>query len=59
MGVHVDALGCVVRLRLPGYAVRHVRTGQSVRVEGNWEPVWQGEFSISPAADVEERRPGS
>jgi len=56
VGVHVDAFGCVVRRRLPGYAVRHVRTGQTVRVEGNWEPVWEGEFSVSRAADVVERR---
>ena len=55
VGVHVDALGCVVRRRLPGYAVRHVRTGQTVRVEGNWESVWEGEFSVSRAADVERR----
>ena len=59
MGVHVDALGCVVRLRLPGYAVRHVRTGQFDRVEGNWEPIWQGEFSVGRAADADERRSGN
>ena len=49
-GVHVDALGCVVRWRLPDYAIRRVRTGQFVRVEGIWEHVWEGEFSISHAA---------
>ena len=55
-GVHIDELGCVVRSRLPGYAIRRVRTGQFVRVEGIREPVWEGEFSISHAADAGERR---
>ena len=50
-GVHVDELGCVVRRRLPGYAIRRVRTGQFVRVEGIREPVWEGEFSVSHAAE--------
>ena len=55
-GVHVDALGCVVRRRLPDYAVRRVRTGQFVRVEeGRWKNFWEGEFSIS-RADADERR---
>ena len=57
IGVRVDALGCVVTRRLPSYAVRHVRTGQFVRTEeGRYKHFWEGEFSISHAADVEERR---
>ena len=55
-GVHVDEIGCVVRRGLPGYAIRRVRTGQIVQVEGIWEPVWEGEFSVSRAADADERR---
>ena len=59
-GVHVGELGYVVRRRLPGYAVRHVRTGQLDRAEeGGWKLFWEGEFSISHAAGVEERRSGS
>ena len=59
-GVHVGELGYVVRRRLPGYAVRHVRTGQFDRAEeGGWKLFWEGEFSISHAAGVEERRSGS
>ena len=55
MGAHVGGYGCVVRRRLPGYVVRRVRTGQFVPGEG---PVWEGEFQVSHAADMEERRSG-
>ena len=54
MGAHVSGFGCVVRRRLPDYAVRHVRTGQAARVEGRWKNFWEGEFSISPER---QRRP--
>ena len=48
--------GCMVRSWLPGYAIRRIRTGQFDRDEG---VIWESEFSISHAADTEERRSGN
>ena len=48
--------GCIARSWLPDYAIRRIRTGQFDRDEGR---VWESEFSISHAADAEERRSGN
>ena len=37
--------GCAVEIRLPGYAIRHIRTGQYIPGKGR---LWEGEALIAP-----------
>ena len=51
----VDEFGCTIARRIPGYALRHIRTGQSVEdPQGNYVLLWEGEFSIAQGAGGEE-----
>ena len=39
----VDEFGCTIKRRLPGYAIRGIRTGQYIPGKG---PLWEGEFAM-------------
>ena len=39
----VDEFGCTIKRRLPGYAIRGIRTGQYIPGKS---PLWEGEFAM-------------
>ena len=65
LGVDVTEYGCVVAHALPEYDIKHIYTGQVVRVEKptgevSWiGPIWEGSFEFSdlPAAATRENSP--
>ena len=53
-----DEFGCTIARRIPGYALRHIRTGQSVKdTQGNYLLLWEGDFSMNQGAGGEEGGP--
>ena len=45
----VDELGCTIAKRLPAYAIRRIRTGQTLPGKG---PLWEGEWAIGERAST-------
>ena len=43
----INEFGCTIKRRLPGYAIRRIRTGQYIPGKG---PLWEGEFSMEQGA---------
>lgn len=59
-GFQLDNKTCATVQRLPGYAIRHIRTGQFVRDdEGGFLNLWEGEFVMEHPAGGLERRTGN
>ena len=43
----INEFGCTTKRRLPGYAIRRIRTGQYIPGKG---PLWEGEFAMAQHA---------
>ena len=54
-GLKIDGDRYVVMRRLPAYPIRRIRTGQFVKdAQGNYEHLWEGEFSMAQAVGIGE-----
>lgn len=65
IGAAMHEVGCIISLALPDYDIKHVYTGQVIRVEEpsgeiSWKgPVWEGSFTFGEAPAAASEREGS